>query len=123
MTALHQLVRGRPSLGGLKMYTMAIHVNQVMGVTVLAVSLTETNDDGSAYLISTAHASSDLLASADEDPLWIFFEQTNDCLSRVLSAGRPGPGAGVRPNDGLDGGWRGAGNQGQPERSEDRCSE
>lgn len=103
------------------MYTMAIHAQQVLSVTMVSVSLNETDDQGSSYLIATAMASSDLLASADEDPLWIFVEQIQDCLSRVLSSPPTRSSARVRADDGLDGGWRGAGNPGQPEQSEDQC--
>ena len=101
------------------MYTMAIHAQQVMTATVVSFSLSETPDDGRTYTLATSASSSNLLAGVDEDPLWIFFEQIKQCLSRVLEDEVPTWSTPVE-RDGLDGGWRGAGNPGQPERSEDR---
>ena len=102
------------------MYNMSIHSQQVLGATITAVSLSETDDEGITYTLATSMASSNLLASADEDPLWVFFQQIKDCLSRAL-----GDETGLWfqhiESDGVDGGWRGAGNPGQPERSEDQC--
>lgn len=95
------------------MYTLAIHCQQVMSATVLSVSLSETSDDGSTYTVATATSSSDLLASADEDPYWIFLQQVSACLSSAL-------GDQMRPfrttdfHDRMDGGWGGAGESGQP---------
>ena len=102
------------------MYTLAIHANQVLSATVLSLSLSETDDDGFTYLIATASSSSNLLASAEEDPLWVFLEQVKDALSRALD-GETGLWFQHQESDGVDGGRRGAGNPGQPERSEDRC--
>ena len=100
------------------MYNVAMHAQQILGATILSVSLSETAEDGVTYPLATAMSSSNLLASADEDPLWIFLQQIKDCLSRAL-----GDETGLwfqhLESDGLDGGWRGAGNPGQPEQSED----
>lgn len=100
------------------MYTAAIHVQQVLGASMLSVSLSETTEDGITYPLASAMSSSDLYHASSEDPLWVFIEQVRDCLSRAL-----GPENGVWraaiERDRVDGGWGGAGQQGQPERSED----
>ena len=100
------------------MYNAAIHCQQVLGSTLVSVSLSETNDDGMTYPLATAMSSSDLLASSGEDPLWVFIQQIQDALSSAL-----GDQTGVWRNsidrDRVDGGWGGAGHPEQPERSED----
>jgi len=102
------------------MYNISIHVQQVLGAAVASISLTETNEDGVTYTLATAASSSNLLSSADEDPLWIFLQQIQDCMSRAL-----GDETGLwfqhSESAAMDGGWRGAGSPGQPERSEDQC--
>ena len=100
------------------MYTLAIHVNQVLSAAVLSVSLSETSDQGITYPLATSTSSSNLLASADEDPLWIFLQQTREALSMALGD-ETGLWFQIEERDGVDGGWRGAGSPGQPERSED----
>ena len=90
------------------MYNLAMHAQEVLGATVLTVSLSETNDDEMTYTVATAASSSNLLASADEDPLWIFLQQVTDCLSRALGA-ETGLWFQHGESDGIDGGWRGAG--------------
>lgn len=100
------------------MYNVSMHAQQILGATILAVSLTETNEEGLTYPLATAMSSSNMLASVDEDPLWIFLQQIKDCLSRSL-----GDDTGLwfqyLESDGVDGGRRGAGHPGQTERSED----
>lgn len=100
------------------MYNVSMHAQQILGATILAVSLTETNEEGLTYPLATAMSSSNLLASADEDELWIFLQQIRDCLSRSL-----GDDTGLwfqyQESAAMDGGWRGAGDPGQTERSED----
>jgi hypothetical protein len=100
------------------MYNVSMHAQQILGATILAVSLTETNEQGLTYPLATSMSSSNLLSSADEDPLWIFLQQIKDCLSRAL-----GDDEGLwfqhLESAAMDGGWRGAGNPGQTERSED----
>lgn len=100
------------------MYNIAIHAQQVLGATLLSVSLSETPEEGITYTVATAMSSSNLLASADEDPLYVFIEQIKDCLSRALG-GESGIWFQHLESGGLDGGWRGAGSPGQPEQSED----
>lgn len=101
------------------MYNVSMHAQQILGATILAVSLTETNEQGLTYPLATSMSSSNLLASADEDPLWIFLQQIRDCLSRALGD-ETGLWFQYLESDGVDGGWRGAGQTDQPERSEDR---
>ena len=101
------------------MYNVAIHAQQVLGATICYVSLSETSDDGITYPTATAVSSSNLLSSADEDPLWIFLQQIRDALSRALADDEPGVWWQVNESAAMDGGWRGAGSPGQPERSED----
>lgn len=100
------------------MYNVSIHAQQILGATICAVSLTETDEQGLTYSLASAMSSSNLLASADEDPLWIFLQQVKDALSRAL-----GDETGLwfqhLESAAMDGGWRGAGSPGQPERSED----
>lgn len=100
------------------MYNLTVHSQQVLGATICAVSLSETNEDGITYTVATAMSSSNLLADVDEDPLYIFLEQIKDCLSRALGS-ETGLWFQHLESDVLDGGWRGAGSPGQPERSED----
>jgi len=95
------------------MYNVAMHAQQILGATILSVSLTETSDDGFTYPLATAMSSSNLLASADEDTLWIFLEQVRDCLSRALGS-ETGLWHQHVESDGLDGGWRGARQQDSP---------
>lgn len=102
------------------MYNLTIHAQQILGATISAVSLTETNEQNLSYPIATAMSSSNILAGVDEDPLWIFLQQIKDCLSRALGD-ETGLWFQYLESDGVDGGWRGAGNPGQPERSEDQC--
>lgn len=101
------------------MYNVAIHAQQVLGATILSVSLSETKDDGITYPLAVAMSSSNLLESADEDPLWIFIEQVRDAVSRALSTGDERPIWDSLIRDGVDGGWRGAGSSDGSERSED----
>jgi hypothetical protein len=103
------------------MYNVAMHAQQILGATILSVSLSETNDEGITYPVATAMSSSNLLASADEDPLWIFLQQIKECLSSALGD-ETGLWATVDSSDGVDGGWGGAGQTGPTERSEDECS-
>ena len=103
------------------MYNVAIHGQQILSATLLSVSLSETNDDGITYTVATAMSSSNLLASADEDPLWVFLEQIKDCLSRALGD-QTGLWFQHQESAAMDGGWRGAGSPGQTERSEDDSS-
>jgi hypothetical protein len=100
------------------MYTAAIHVQQVLGASMLSVSLSETTEEGITYPLASAMSSSDLLHSSDEDPLWIFIEQVRDCLSRALGA-ENGLWRSAIDRDRVDGGWGRAGPTEQPERSED----
>jgi hypothetical protein len=100
------------------MYNMTVHAQQVLGASLCAVSLTETDDQGFTYPIATAMSSSNLLASAEEDPLWVFLQQIRDALSRALGD-ETGLWFQVQESAAMDGGWRGAGNPGQTERSED----
>jgi len=100
------------------MYNAAIHCQQVLGSTICSVSLSETTDELSTYTLATAMSSSNLLASADEDELWIFLQQIRDCLSRALGD-ESGLWSQVIETDVLDGGWGGARPSGQPEQSED----
>lgn len=101
------------------MYNVAIHAQQVLGATVCYISLSETLDSGITYPLATAVSSSNLLASAEEDPLWIFTQQVAEAVSRALSTSQDTPGGLWRFADGVDGGWGGAGQAGRPERSED----
>lgn len=101
------------------MYNVAIHCNQVLGATVCYVSLSETTDDGISYPLASAVSSSNLLASADEDPLWILIQQVRDCVSRALSTDEPQAIWEYLIRDGVDGGWRGAGQTEGPSDSED----
>lgn len=100
------------------MYNVAMHAQQILGATMLSVSLSETNEEMITYPLASAMSSSDLLASSGEDPLWIFIEQVRDCLSRAL-----GPQGELHRSaierDRVDGGWGGAGQTEQPEQSED----
>ena len=100
------------------MYTLTVHCQQVMTSAVCYVSLTETDEDGSTYPLASASSSSNLLASADEDPLWVFLQQIKDSLSRALGDDT-GLWFQIEESDAMDGGWRGAGRTGQTERSED----
>jgi len=102
------------------MYNITVHAQQILGASLCAVSLTETSDEGFTYPLATAMSSSNLLASADEDPLWLFLEQVKDCLSRALGSDS-GLWSQVSESAAMDGGWGGAGSPGQPERSEDEC--
>ena len=101
------------------MYNASIHAQQVLGATILAFSLTETTEEGISYPVATAMSSSDLLSSADEDPLWVFLEQIKESLSRVLGDSQNIYRQAIE-HDRIDGGWGGAGQTGQPEQSEDR---
>lgn len=100
------------------MYTIAAHAQQVLGATMLSISISETNEDQITYPLASAMSSSDLLHSSGEDPLWVFIEQVRDCLSSAL-----GPQGSLFRSaierDRVDGGWGGAGQTGQPEQSED----
>jgi hypothetical protein len=100
------------------MYNAAIHAQQVLGATILSVSISETTDDGITYPLASAMSSTDLLASSDEDPLWVFLEQVRDCLSRALGQGGDLWRSSIE-RDRVDGGWGGAGHPEGPERSED----
>jgi hypothetical protein len=100
------------------MYNCAMHAQQILGATIVSVSLSETNEQNLTYPLASAMSSSNLLASADEDPLWIFLQQIKDCLSRALGD-ETGLWFQYQESAAMDGGWRGAGNPGQPERSED----
>lgn len=102
------------------MYNVSMHAQQVLGATLLSVSLSETLEDGVTYTLATAMSSSNVLGSADEDPLWIFIEQVKDCLSRALSPGDSSLWWQVEESAAMDGGRWGAGNPEQPEQSEDR---
>lgn len=101
------------------MYTIAMHATSVMGTTVLSVSVGETTEDGLHTPLARAVSSSNLLASADEDPLWIFCEQVRDAVSRALSTTDERPIWDALVRDGIDGGWRGAGQADGPSVSED----
>ena len=100
------------------MYNVAMHAQQILGATILSVSLTETDEEGITYPLASSMSSSNLLASADEDPLWVFLQQIQDCLSRAMGADT-GLWFQYQESGGLDGGWWGAGSSGQTERSED----
>lgn len=95
------------------MYNLTVHSQQVLGATICAVSLSETNEDGVTYTVATAMSSSNLLSGVDEDPLYIFLEQIKDCLSRALGS-ETGLWFQHIESDGMDGGWRGAGNPDSP---------
>ena len=95
------------------MYNAAIHCQQVLGATIVAVSLTETTEEGITYPVATSMSSSNLLESADEDPLWIFLQQIQDSLSRALG-GSTGLWFQHLESDGVDGGWGGAGHPDSP---------
>lgn len=101
------------------MYNISMHGQQVLGATIVSVSLSETNDEGITYPLATAMSSSNLLASADEDPLWVFIEQVRDAVSSALSSSGETPIWDYLVRDRLDGGWRGAGKTDGSERSED----
>lgn len=101
------------------MYNLAMHAQQVLGATIISISISETTDEGITYPLATAMSSSDLLSSSGEDPLWVFIEQVRDCLSRAL--GQQGDlWRKSIDRDRVDGGWGGAGQTEQPEQSEDR---
>lgn len=96
------------------MYNAAFHCHQVLDVTNVSISLSETTDEGITYPLAAATSSSVILASSGEDPLWIFIQQITDAVSRAL-----GDGSGLWRSsidrDRIDGGWRGAGQMSQPE--------
>lgn len=100
------------------MYNVAMHAQQILGATILSVSLSETTEQGITYPLATAMSSSNLLASADEDALWIFLQQIRDCLSRALGEDT-GLWFQLNESDEVDGGWGGARPSEQPEQSED----
>lgn len=120
MEALTPAGVGASTLWGDSMYNISIHCQQVLGATVCYVSLSETPDDGSTSQIATSVSSSNLFHDLDEDPVWIFVQQVSDAVSRALSTEDAGVLWQLAESAGLDGGWRGAGNPGQPERSEDQ---
>jgi hypothetical protein len=99
------------------MYNVSMHAQQILGATILAVSLTETTDGGITYPLATAMSSSNLLSSADEDELWIFLQQIRDCLSRALGD-ETGLWFQLNESAEVDGGWRGAGSSGSSSDSE-----
>lgn len=100
------------------MYNLAVHAQQVLGATMLSVSISETDEQQFTYPLASSMSSSDLLASSGEDPLWVFIEQVRDCLSRALGSGGDLWRSAIE-RDRVDGGWGGAGQMGQPEQSED----
>ncbi|MCZ6914751.1 MAG: hypothetical protein O7C59_10080 [Rickettsia endosymbiont of Ixodes persulcatus] len=102
------------------MYNMAVHAQQVLGSTLVAVSISETNDDGMTYPLATAMSSSDSVASCGEDPLWIFLQQVRDALSIALNDEQSIYRQAIK-HDRVDGGWGGAGQAEGPEQSEDEC--
>lgn len=101
------------------MYNLTVHAQQVLSATICYVSLSETLDDESTYLLASAVSSSNLHSSSEEDPVWVLCEQVLDALSRALSTDDGGVYWRVHNRDGIDGGWGGAGQTEQAERSED----
>lgn len=103
------------------MYNAALHAVQVGAGTMLSVSISETDELGNTYHLASTTSSSHLLASADEDPLWIFLQQVRDCLSIAMGDDQRLYRRSIE-HDRIDGGWGGAGQTERPERSEDQCS-
>lgn len=101
------------------MYNISVQIQQHLTTALAVVSLSETDEQGRTTPLATAVTTSKKNHAEQEDSLHTFCEQAVECVVKALSTSGGRVWAEHQKHGRVDGGWGGAGESGQPERSED----